>query len=60
MQSVNQKMEIKARKVAIIAGDGDIPIQLIDECIKQKREFYLSNNIKFDICIDISFSTIPP
>ena len=34
VQSANQKMEIKARKVAIIAGDGDIPIQLIDECIK--------------------------
>jgi DUF1009 family protein len=34
-------MEIKVRKVAIIAGDGDIPIQLIDECIKQKREYLI-------------------
>jgi len=41
VQSANQKMEIKARKVAIIAGDGDIPIQLIDECIKQKREYLI-------------------
>ena len=41
MQSANQKMEIKIRKLAIIAGDGDIPIKLVSECIKRKMNYVL-------------------
>ena len=41
MQFANQKMEIKIRKLAIIAGDGDIPIKLVSECIKQKMNYVL-------------------
>jgi len=59
-------MEIKVRKVAIIAGDGDIPIQLIDECIKQRREYLIivikghGNELlkKYNSDFDLSLSKI--
>ena len=39
MQFASQRMEIKIRKLGIIAGDGDLPIQIINECKKQKEDF---------------------
>ena len=39
MQFASQRMEIKIRKLGIIAGDGDLPIQIINECKKQKKDF---------------------
>ena len=39
MQFASQRMEIKIRKLAIIAGDGDLPIQIINECKRQKKDF---------------------
>lgn len=41
MQFANLKMETKIRKLAIIAGDGDIPIKLVSECKKQKINYVL-------------------
>ena len=41
MQSVSQKMELKIRKLAIIAGDGNLPIELINECEKQNKIFFV-------------------
>ena len=39
MQFASQRMEIKIRKLGIIAGDGDLPIQIINECKRQKKDF---------------------
>ena len=35
------KMELKIRKLAIIAGDGNLPIELINECEKQNKIFFV-------------------
>ena len=40
-QFASQKMEIKIPKLAIIAGNGNIPFYLLEECERKGRDYCL-------------------
>ena len=41
MQSANPKMVQKLSKIAIIAGNGDLPVRVIEKCKQQGRPYFL-------------------